>query len=420
MADSTGTRAAGFQRQPGPAAAGPTVDGMAGAFQNIVSVSWDTSTGEVTVLRSDGRQLSGRLSPIPSDPAVRVEADFQAAELVLVFGDSDKVVASLADEDSARQHVSTRPVVYLDQCYWSTVAKHLGEGNSADEEALAAVRLAELATANRIVLPFSSGHMLETGPLAGPKRPQLVLTMLGLCGGWFMRDPLEIRRMELVASMQGPRPEQEDIFGINPGDLHRDLMPSSPRDFPPELARIHARTVEVLSVYHTLAEDSPIPESAAGEAASRSWAEANHQTALAARRDGMSREQVDKLATQLLLMDHRDDIAEAAMSCGLKKEEFAAWLSSADDGLRPLPMLSRFREVLLLRLRNADERWDSNDLVDMLYLSAAAGYADVVVGERRMANYLSAASASVPAGAFVTRKLPEAVEHIERLLAGQN
>ena len=71
---------------------------MAGAFKNVASVAWDTNTGEVTVLGTDGQRLEARIAPRPSDPTVRVEADFQAEELVLVFDGSDRVAASLVDE----------------------------------------------------------------------------------------------------------------------------------------------------------------------------------------------------------------------------------------------------------------------------------------------------------------------------------
>lgn len=391
---------------------------MAGAFKNIASVAWDTNTGEVTVLGTGGQRLEARIAPMPSDPAVRVEADFQAEELVLVFDDSRRVVASLGDEATARERLAAQPVVYLDQCHWSGMARHLTRGEASSDEEAAAERMAEWARAGRILLPVSSGHMLETGPLYGSKRQELAFTMLGLCDGWFMRHPLEIRRMELVTSMQGRLPEAADIFGISPGRLFEDPMATAPSDFAVDLARVHARTVEVLSVYHTLVEESAIPESPLGEELTRRWAEGNHQAAIWARGQEMSRQQVDQFATELLLVDHQDDIAEAAARSRLSHDEFRSWLSLADEKLRSLPMLSRFREVLYLRLRNADEKWYPNDLVDMLFLCAAAGYADVVVGERRMADYLSRASASAPAGAAVTRKLPEAVAHIERLLSG--
>jgi hypothetical protein len=37
---------------------------------------------------------------------------------------------------------------------------------------------------------------------------------------------------------------------------------------------------------------------------------------------------------------------------------------------------------------NAGQRWEANDLVDIMFLCCAAGYADVVVGERRTIGYL--------------------------------
>src|SRR5947209_7104732 len=103
----------------------PTVGGMTGALTNMASMSWDTSTGEITIRRIDGWELEARIAPTPSDPAVRVEADFQTAELVLVFDQADRVTASLADEATARERVAAQPVVYLDQCHWSAMARHL-------------------------------------------------------------------------------------------------------------------------------------------------------------------------------------------------------------------------------------------------------------------------------------------------------
>ena len=80
-------------------------------------------------------------------------------------------------------------------------------------------------------------------------------------------------------------------------------------------------------------------------------------------------------------------------------------------------MLARFRELLHLRVANADDKWEANDLNDILYLCGAAGYADVVVGERKTCNYLLRMTDQVPSGAEVFWKPEQAVTAIETKIA---
>lgn len=53
-----------------------------------------------------------------------------------------------------------------------------------------------------------------------------------------------------------------------------------------------------------------------------------------------------------------------------------------------MPCVARLGEVLYLRLRNADEKWEAKDLNDMNFLCAAADYADATVGKKKTIEYL--------------------------------
>ncbi len=75
-----------------------------------------------------------------------------------------------------------------------------------------------------------------------------------------------------------------------------------------------------------------------------------------------------------------------------------------------MPYVGRLGEVLALRLRNADEKWEGNDLNDMNFLCAAAGYADVTVGEKKTIQYLRRVEPQVRPGSQLCRHLSEAVE----------
>jgi hypothetical protein len=89
------------------------------------------------------------------------------------------------------------------------------------------------------------------------------------------------------------------------------------------------------------------------------------------------------------------------------------WTHAAGlNALPDMPYLGRVVEVITERLRNADDAWEGNDLNDVHFLTCTAGYADVVVGERKTSEYLRRAEGLVPKGAFVCRTLPEAIEHL--------
>lgn len=68
------------------------------------------------------------------------------------------------------------------------------------------------------------------------------------------------------------------------------------------------------------------------------------------------------------------------------------------------------------RLRNVGQRWEKNDLTDIMFLACAGGYADVVAGERQAVGYLRQAG-DVPPGARLATPLAETVEHV-RVLRG--
>ena len=64
------------------------------------------------------------------------------------------------------------------------------------------------------------------------------------------------------------------------------------------------------------------------------------------------------------------------------------------------------------RLMNTSNRWESNDLVDLMFLPLAAAYADHVVCERKTALDLRAVASEVPPGATVHRTIEELLEEL--------
>jgi hypothetical protein len=95
-------------------------------------------------------------------------------------------------------------------------------------------------------------------------------------------------------------------------------------------------------------------------------------------------DQKRKSVDVLFIQDMGAEIAEEARMAGLAPEELAHWLSSPFLDVRDMPALGVYREMLQQRHLNVGTTWRTNDLTDMVYLSCAMGYADVVIAERHM------------------------------------
>jgi hypothetical protein len=156
-----------------------------------------------------------------------------------------------------------------------------------------------------------------------------------------------------------------------------------------------------------------------GRAAAERWA--NGFTGLAQyMRENKTGAEHARLNTQArLIADLGDETALAAHRAGLSPEQYGAWLLDELPARLPeMPYVGRLHEVLYHRLRNADDKWERNDLIDMNFLCCAAGYADVVVGEKKTSEYLRRAESSTAPGGAVCRTLPEALAALERLGVG--
>jgi hypothetical protein len=95
-------------------------------------------------------------------------------------------------------------------------------------------------------------------------------------------------------------------------------------------------------------------------------------------------DQKRKSVDVLFMQDMGAEIADEARNAGLAPEELAHWLSSPFPDVREMPALGVYREMLQQRHLNVGTTWKTNDLTDMVYLSCATGYADVVIAERHM------------------------------------
>ena len=78
-----------------------------------------------------------------------------------------------------------------------------------------------------------------------------------------------------------------------------------------------------------------------------------------------------------------------------------------------MPALGLYREALREKLLDPATRWEANDLQDLMHLTAAAGYADAVAGDRRTIATLSAAQRRHGRHATLHRTLDQLVNGLE-------
>lgn len=310
-----------------------------------------------------------------------------------------------------------RLVVYLDQNHWSLLARARSSPLRGDgRQRQAAAALEDLVTSRSIVVPASGGNFVETVPLYGQRRVDLAQTMLGVSRGWQMRHPLDMRRIELRACLSGEPAVVADVFAPGADSAFAfDASTTGAMDLPDWLSEVASHVPRILGLYEVLVEPAPIKEH--GELAEQlaaSWAAAFAELSARLAADRASREQAWRAVHATMLIDMHDDVIAAASDVAMSPEEAVTRLCATDDPLARAPYLARLRAWLFARVRNTQQRWESNDLVDGMYLCCAAGYADLVAGERNAIGYLRQIRDVPAGGALLVTSLSDGISVLHR------
>lgn len=290
-----------------------------------------------------------------------------------------------------------RPTIYLDQNHWSTLTKTIYQPDRVkdEHERNAAAQLIELAKAREVVLPMSMAHLSETAKqLNREQRYQRGLTIAQLASGWQLCDPLGLRGFELRQALTvryrrrcliPPAAITLESDAIRAG---RDsTLPGADASLPPQAQwAVHGiRCIggiidAVLNARHV--PMTPVPGWAAGlqEFAAFLW-------------DNPTGKEIKRRRTHAkFVADLGRELPEEAHRAGITPVEMTDWvLNHSEEDLPGMPALGLFREVLHEKLSDGQLRWEDNDLVDMMYLTAAAGYCDHVVGERSHTAHIASA-----------------------------
>lgn len=388
----------------------------------IVLMRMDRVNSTATFLRSDGKQATLELPSAIRGPTSAIASLTWAPEPGLLFFETttgDQIVAELANASDLAP-LRGRPVIYLDQNHWSTIADtiHSPELVRRPDELDAARYIIELAIARTIVLPMSAAHMSETCKWTdNDARYRLALTILQLSAGWQMRDPLDVRRFELrqalTSRFKNRRLHQPAVFTLEPGAIHGETRGSQlyepPSDLPEEAAFAVRALMCISGDFDTMLDAEPV---AMGE--STGWVESLQQFT-----DWLAQEprgpHLRRQRTNLLFItDLRRELPEEALRAGITPDEMSEWTRQhSDTDFAALPSLGLFREVLREKLLDPGTTWESNDLTDIMYLTCAAGYADHVVGENSATAQMEQGLRRLERPTNVHRRLAQLVEVLQ-------
>lgn len=276
-----------------------------------------------------------------------------------------------------------RPSVYLDQNWWRKVADVLHEPDhlSDKNERRAAQELIRLASEGSIVLPLSTGHLLETAGLYGDRRYEIGLAMSQLAGGWQIRHPLDLWKHEVDLSIRGHLNLMEDASVMHPivtepGALFGSDSSLGITKDTPDLDKFMAMLTMPSVILDVLIDPERLPKDSLTR-----WV--THHAAITSQLhvQHLQKEQRRRVARRRY-WNENIGFYTAAYRRLTNSENFPTF---SDAELVRLfaysPMVGLASELFIRRFVDHMNKWKRNDLIDMFHLSSAAGYADYVCAE---------------------------------------
>lgn len=353
-------------------------------------------SGAIRVLSTSGREFHDHLGRDAFAPtsAIATSTYFPStSRLELTTTRGHRIVVELP-APSKMAPVDGRPVIYLDQNHWSALAHALHRPDRVrdDDELSAAKCLIELAANRAAILPMSAGHISETCKQVDvEERYERAITLAQLSAGWQLRDPLELRRFELrqalTARYQGCCLLPPAAVTLEPNAVlasrevaHTDIG----SDFPPE-ARWALHTLRCAGgILDTMLDEEHVPMGPVS-----GWARQLERFGKFLAVNPTGPEVKRRRTHAKFIADLGRELPEEAHRARVTPEQMSDWtLHHSETDLRGLAVLGLYREVLHEKLCDPALRWEPNDLTDMMYLTAAAGHCDYVVGERTHTAYL--------------------------------
>jgi hypothetical protein len=401
-------------------ASGPEPDAQAaGSDSFVVSADlfkyWviDRDAGTMQIVGQDGKSTTSTWNDEANhDSEIRkIVYDWEKHWIFSITRRGSMVIAE-GHVPGRPSRVGDRPVVYLDQNHWRTIADTAVDpariGNLQEREA--AARIIDLASDAGIILPLSSAHLYEAGPLFGDRRYEIGIAMARLSGGWQLRNPVTVWRQEVRAivadALNVPgecRPQISEPITLEAYALLRESEAAA--GGLEEIGRVIGAPSVLVDL---LIDPTPDVRPTLGR-----WT--THHQAISDQfsRFAGSKEDRRRAALRRFWNENISWVRDAARELRHPSTDLPML---SDSELRraivAMPMLSHLSALFVGRFLDSNLRWHESDLTDMAFLACAAGHADYVAAEARTGAQLQQIQRSLGKRPSVFTKLAPLVERL--------
>jgi hypothetical protein len=318
--------------------------------------------------------------------------------------------------------------VYLDQNHWSYLSLALQETPRTPEDGVAAETVVQCVTAGEASFPLSTAHVFETWKQhRAEKRLPLAKAMMEISRNDAIASPQRLVPAELDRALhrrfgRPEHPPEVQPFGHGLAHLSGGLAP----ELDPELVRYireahpgfdETQIVDWTDALLLAGPAADLPVAGIGQPPLQ-FAEgfAADQTELQERfkREGTSKDERRRAVAASMLLDIQEPLKDALRGAHVALDEFMDLdRSGLIDFMLDLPSRVALLELMWRQHADLGTKWVANDLNDLVYLSAAIGYCDIVVTERRWSAILNSTDVPSRTATVVLAKLADLPAHLE-------
>jgi hypothetical protein len=320
--------------------------------------------------------------------------------------------------------------VYLDQNHWVYLSKALNGAARSQAEADAARMILASVQAGQASYLLSTAHLHETWKRRrADSRLPLARTMALISKHHAIAPPWQLLPAELDRTLHArfgrpahPLPLQP--FGRGLAHLSGGKAPALDPELVNALRELHPVLTDqdITDVIDALLLSGPDADLPFGDIklpplhVAEEFAEAQQaQLDLFADSDQDERR---RGVSAIMLRDIVKPLQEATVRAGVTIDEvLALGADGLTDFMLDLPSRAGLLELTWQQHANSDTRWEANDLNDLVFLSVAVGYCDIVVTERRWQHMFNRSPIGKRPGTLVLSRLADLPEALVRASA---
>lgn len=312
--------------------------------------------------------------------------------------------------------------IYLDQNQWSYLSLALHGAPRSPEDATAAEAIKNSVFDGTASFPLSTAHVFETWKQhRADKRRPLVETMMEISRNDAIASPQQLLPPELDQALHqrfGRHDPPADVqpFGRGLHHLSGGLAPDHGHELVGHLRELHpgldeAEIADRIDALLLAGPDENLPTAEVGQPDlkfAEGFAAGQAELQQRFKEQGSSKDEIRRAVAANMFMDIMEPLEAALQRAAVTLDEFMALgRQGLTDVMFDLPSRVAMLELMWRQHADLQSKWKPNDLNDLVYLSAAIGYCDVVVTERRWSAMLAQIDIRSKTGTIVLGKLAE-------------